>query len=683
MTSIDELIIREVNPFDLIRVGNFWGESQDSLQTVDSIHQEAITEIEDLLNSVSKDHRSRTVLLSGDSGSGKSYLLGRLKRTLNSKAFFAYIGPWADNDYAWRHVLRQTVDSLIQVPEGQQESQLILWLKSLSAFTKRNLKQRIFNDSIWRLLQSDRKKFIKHLKDTYKNTGIYNSDIFFGVLHDLTDPELYPIACEWLRGDNLSEESMEALRVKQCIETEDAARNILANFGKIATDTQPIVLCFDQVETLPNWSSNPQPLFNINTNIHNDNLKNFLIIISIVTNPWRQIVKRIAQSDLARFERLVQLKAITLDQGEALWKYYLKHLHQSADNPPQSPIFPLNRQILEDTYPGGKIHPRYAINLGKQEYQKYKLSLLKSANSKEKIISPSPEPTGEKVIPISPAPVNDKDITHAEFKLIWQKEYGKIQSKISKINLLSPSDLIQMIILALDALQIQGIKPKLLSGKYASYSVSYLVPEKRERIGIVWTEDANMTSFYNIMNACHKVLQQNLCQSLYLIRISSVGQPHLVGNKLYQQVFQNTNNVHIKPSLGAVQYLATYRSLVNSAQSQELVVAGKAISYLELKTLVRETYILQDCTLLQNLKLIPQQEIKPNLQPIKEFLFNLVKTQNFMGVPTLIQQTSAQFASEVNTSDIEQLIKQLSQEKKVLIFNPKDKLQDQLIGLVT
>lgn len=153
----------------------------------------------------------------------------------------------------WRHLLRNTVDSLIQVPEGQQESQLILWLKNLSVFTKTNLKKQLFNDSFWQLLLGDRQKFVNHLKKTYLKAGIYNPDVFFGVLHDLTDPELYPLACEWLRGDNLSEESMQALRLKSCIDAEDVAKNILANFGKISTATQPIVLCFDQVETLPSW----------------------------------------------------------------------------------------------------------------------------------------------------------------------------------------------------------------------------------------------------------------------------------------------------------------------------------------------------------------------------------------------------------------------------------------------
>src|SRR4028119_132867 len=160
MTPIEEIIKREVNPFDLLNLkpGNFWGEKQDSALTVESIHQEAIAEIEALLDLVATDHRSRTVLLLGDSGSGKSYLLGRLKRTLNPKAFFAYIGPWAESDHIWRHTLRYTVDSLMHVPEGQKESQLLLWLKSRSAFTDRSLIKKLLGE---------RGLFINNFKATY------------------------------------------------------------------------------------------------------------------------------------------------------------------------------------------------------------------------------------------------------------------------------------------------------------------------------------------------------------------------------------------------------------------------------------------------------------------------------------------------------------------------------------
>ncbi len=56
---------RQVNPFDSIELkpSDFWEEEQDSAGMVESIHQEAIDQITELLNLVAEDHRSRTVLV--------------------------------------------------------------------------------------------------------------------------------------------------------------------------------------------------------------------------------------------------------------------------------------------------------------------------------------------------------------------------------------------------------------------------------------------------------------------------------------------------------------------------------------------------------------------------------------------------------------------------------------------
>jgi hypothetical protein len=656
MTDINDIIKREVNPFDIINLKptNFWAEEQDSKLMVESIHKEAIIEIEGLLDLVGKDHRSRTVLLAGESGSGKSYLLGRLKRTLNPKAFFAYIlCNWADSSNIWRHILRHTVDSLIQVPEGEKESQLMLWLKSLTAFTSSDITKRIFNDNFWEALQSNRQKFIKHLKDSYKKAGIYNPDMFFGVLHDLANPELYDLACEWLRGDDLNEDSMKEIKVKTCIDTEDAAKNILANFGRISTQTQPIVLCFDNLDTMPQLPEgflDIQPFFNVNTTIHGDNLKNFLVIISVITNTLKRHFDRILPADKAGIHKTIQLKPITIEQAEALWAYQLQPLHQLANPRPESPIFPLNRQILEKTYPGGKTMPRNALTLGREEYQKCK------------VILPPPPPV------------------KAEFELLWQHEYTKSQGKITKISLLSSPDLIQMLQQSISSLKMQGVKTKLLSGKYASYSLSYQHPTKREKLGIVWTEDSNMNSFYHIMNACQTVLQKNLCQTMYLIRGGDLGKPNMAGNQLYRQIFTDTNHVHIKPSLQSIHYLATYQSLVNSAKSQELVIGGKTINLQRLETLINESEILNQCTLLQDLKIVPPGP-DPKPLPVKDFLFNLVKTQHLLGKPTLIDNAISNFPT-VNEAQINVLIQQLCQENKIQILNPKAKPEAQLICLV-
>jgi hypothetical protein len=687
MTDINDIIKREVNPFDIINLKptNFWAEEQDSKLMVESIHKEAIIEIEGLLDLVGQDHRSRTVLLAGESGSGKSYLLGRLKRTLNPKAFFAYIlCNWADSSNIWRHILRHTVDSLIQVPEGEKESQLMLWLKSLTAFTSSDITKRIFNDNFWEALQSNRQKFIKHLKDTYKKAGIYNPDMFFGVLHDLANPELYDLACEWLRGDDLNEDSMKEIKVKTCIDTEDAAKNILANFGRISTQTQPIVLCFDNLDTMPQLPEgflDIQPFFNVNTTIHGDNLKNFLVIISVITNTLKRHFDRILPADKAGIHKTIQLKPITIEQAEALWSYQLQPLHQLANPRPESPIFPLNRQILEKTYPGGKTMPRNALTLGREEYQKYKGSLLdEDEYQKYKVIPPPPLPN-----PTPPLPLPDP--TQAEFELLWQHEYTKSQGKITKISLLSSPDLIQMLQQSISSLKMQGVKTKLLSGKYASYSLSYQHPTKREKLGIVWTEDSNMNSFYHIMNACQTVLQKNLCQTMYLIRGGDLGKPNMAGNQLYRQIFTDTNHVHIKPSLQSIHYLATYQSLVNSAKSQELVIGGKTINLQRLETLINESEILNQCTLLQDLGIVSKPKPKPNgkegkdLRPVKNFLLNLVKTQGYMGVATLISQAVSQFP-DVKETEIRSLIEQLYQENKVKTVNPEAKLSEQLICLI-
>ncbi|MBF1990916.1 ATP-binding protein [Fischerella thermalis] len=656
MATIDNIIKSEVNPFNLINIKpmNFWEEKQNPSLTVDSIHREVLSEIEEFLDLVMIDHRSRSILLTGDPGSGKSHLLGRLKQTLNSKAFFVYIlCDWSDSGNIWRHVLRCTVDSLIQIPEQQQESQLILWLKSLSAFTKRN-------DSIWELLLSDRQKFIKHLKETYKTARIYNPDTFFGVLHDLTNPELYSLACEWLRGDCLSEESMQALKVKYCIETEDEAKSILANFGRISTETQPIVLCFDNLDTMPKLPDgflDIQPFFDVNTTIHGENLKNFLIIISVITNTWNRHINRIQPADRAGIHKLIRLKPITVEQAETIWAYLLKPLHQQANPRPESSIYPLKRNLLEQNFPSGKTYPRNVINLGLIEYQNYKLSLL-SENTTKLVIDRS-----------------------AEFQLLWQQEFKKIQSKIGKISLLPATDLIKMVQEVLEALQVKSIKPKLLKGKYTSYSLSYQAPGEQEKIGIVWTEEANMTSFFHIMNACQKAIQENICKKLYLIRISSVGNAKLAGYKIYNQIFKGTNHHHIRPNLISVHYLATYHSLVNSAIAQELVLGAKTITLQELQSLTRETKILNKCALLQDLKIISKQDNGNDKKPVKDFMLNLVKTQSYMGVATLICQTVAQFP-EVEETDLQLLMDSLCQEQKVKIINPKANLQDRLICFV-
>ena len=679
MVKLDDLIQKELNPFDPVTfyTGDFWQETQQVGLRVDSIHKQAIAGINQLLELVAQDRQTRSILLCGDRGSGKSYLLSRLKEQLNSKAFFAYIGPWVENGQIWRHILRYTVSSLMHASGEQKESQLLLWLKSLLAFSDRSLKKKILGE---------RRLFIHNLRGTYPS-DIYQPNEFFGVLYALTNPELYDIACDWLRGDDLDEESLKALRVKRSIETETDAKNILANFGIISAKTQPIVLCFDQIDKVaeaPNGYQELQALFTVNTTIHNARLKNFLIIISLITNTWREHQKNILEADKDRISNKISLKYITCDQAEAIWEKRLYPLHQKATEKPASPIYPLTREALDTKFPGGKTFPRYALKLARQLYQDYKLNIGKVE------VEPEPTPDSKKSTKSTKKSSKRKSAVDpiAAFRLLWQHQFKETQARIPRVRYFSNPELIQMLREALETLDVTEIQSRLLpSQKYYSSSLSCQPVKFSGKLGLVWSEDDNLTNFYYFMKCCQKTIEVELCQQLYLIRQSGLGNAKNKGYKLYKQLFTGTKHIHISPSLESVRYLATYHKLVNAAAAGELVVGDRSPDLAELQNLVRQTKILHDCTLLQELGMIPGQKSQQGdrvsqknkqLSQAKQFMLSLVETQQTLG-RSILENNLLNFDMRLDEETINQLIEELVAEQKIQILDPDNNRASQFI----
>ncbi len=668
MATLNEIIQREVNPFDSVtfRTGNFWTENQQpSSATVESIHQEAIIQIRDTLQHVIRDRCTRSILLTGDSGCGKSYLLSRLKKNLNNRAFFVYIEPCLVQDYIWRHTLGHTVDGLMHIPEGEKESQLLLWLKGLSAYSDGGIKKRILGA---------KNHFIHELRNIYP-TGIYQPRDFFAVLYELANPDLYFSACDWLRGNSISEDELKLLGVSSMIDTEEAAKGIIGNFGQISADNKPIVLCFDQVELSSrslDGSLDISSIFNINTAFHNNNLKNFLVIISIIQDKWKICQNTIPQSDLARIDREIVLKQVNLEQVKALWASRLYPIHVQINPKPNSSIAPLDKQQLEAKYLGGKANLRNSLSFGGILYKKYK-STGYSGISEEDDAKPS-----------------TSDLS-AAFKLLWQDEFNKTKDKNSHLRQLSSPELIEILISAMSVLGVKQIKPKFLSSKYSSYSFSYQSLDLSKQVGVLWNEDSNLKSFSYAMKACTKVLSLHKNITLIMIRAETLGKSNNQGYKIYQEIFNNTSNYHIKPSLESVHYLKTYQKLVNDALSGDLVLNFKPLSLTDLEKLVCETKIVHQCRLLQDLEIVPAIPIiKPDrgtgkepaiLIEVKEFLLNLVKHHHLLGQQTLIQQAKSQFA-EIKEATIENLIQELAKEQKISFVNPNAKPKERLICLI-
>ena len=192
------------------------------------------------------------------------------------------------------------------------------------------------------------------------------------------------------------------------------------------------------------------------------------------------------------------------------------------------------------------------------------------------------------------------------------------------------------------------------------------------------------------MNASQKVVTQKKSQKLYLIRWNHLGSSQSKGNQLYQKIFFNTSNHHIKPNVSSVQYLNTCFELFKLAQARELIIGEKNISIEKLQDLIRKSGVLNECQVLRDLGIIDRQlesdsEQKADLKQInpkvKEYLLNLVKTNQMLAKGTLMGQVKTNF-SDVTEAQIEKSIQDLDREKKIKLINAQDNSKAQLICFV-
>jgi len=679
VASLEQLVRKNLNPFDptTFKPGNFWRDRQNVSHEVTSIHEHVVDSVEATLGLIERDRKTRSLMLLGDSGSGKSHLLGRIKTRLNDRACFAYIGPWPDSQFIWRHVLRQTVDSLMAIPEGRTEPQLIRWLKGLEFFQKQGLTARLLGE---------RQVFIRDMRASFPT--VYQGKEFFSAIYALLDPDLSMIAADWLRGEDLDDEDLQLLRVRRSIDSEDAAQKMMSNLGWIANSTQPVVLCFDNLDNvpdMPNGQSGIRAMFNVNTVLRNAGIRNFLVIVSLITSNWRLVEQQIDHADIARIDQQLQLRPITIDQATALWASRLAPIHKEAVPTPSSPIAPLTKHWLEYKYPGGKVLPRLALMLAEQLIRKFKHT--------GKLPEVPTKSVDDRRRRIEPKPSSSEESDRASFELMWQKEFKGVGEHLRRISQFSSPELIRRLQEALEALEVPKIERAILnSNAYCSYSLGY---EHSERVCIVWTEDSNLRSFCDVMKACEKMVKAQTRDRIYLIRKEKLGTARNRGYQLLQTLFAGTKNSHLKPNLESVQYLETYHRMVNAAAGGELVIGTKTPHVKELQAFVRESKVFNNCELLQQLGIVksdhpdggstkkkrlkdPQKLSDQDIAAAKRYVINLMTTQSLIGMQILVENIQEQVPA-FESEDAVRLIHALCDTNRLQMLDPNAQPKDQLL----
>jgi hypothetical protein len=288
------------NPFSSGIVADPWKPLDADVQ---DIHREAFDLCCRAVEAVRTEHRSYSVLLHGEAGSGKTHLIGRLRRRLlEQNVIFVSIQLRTSPQRLWRHVRQHVADDLLRACDGG-ETQFV-----------RALARRLDEPS-------GASHALRAVLGILSRNG-----------HD-------PDARAWLRGDALPESAMTRLGLAPDSDEEelpeDKARDIVLQLCRLAGMDNPLVLCFDQVEALQQQMSDRESIYlfgKMMSTLH-DQTENVVLIScikSIFKDPLYDACDQADQARLAsydtrglaplNFDQAVRLAIARMDTDPDLWE---------------------------------------------------------------------------------------------------------------------------------------------------------------------------------------------------------------------------------------------------------------------------------------------------------------------------------------------------------------------------
>ena len=154
-----------------------------------------------------------------------------------------------------------------------------------------------------------------------------------------------------------------------------------------------------------------------------------------------------------------------------------------------------------------------------------------------------------------------------------------------------------------------------------------------------------------------------------------------------------------------MKYLETYHRLVNAAAGGELVVGSKTPHVPQLQALVRESQVLDDCPLLQQLKVVasatsetstvpkllndgsgghkppvdrPVTSASSHVEAAQRYILNLMATQFMIGMQAVIESTQEQVPA-LSADETDTLIQSLCRANKIRMLDPNADRENQLL----
>ncbi len=275
-----------INPFRNRIVADPWHSAGTDIP---EIHSGAFRVCCDAVDTVRNQEHSSSVLLYGETGSGKTHVLHRLMECTLSHPnlhIFGSVRLHTSPNRIWRHLRSSFIDSLSR-PSRNNRSQLeLIFLRRLYLLCRRNTISTEEMEVMTGIIQSESRL----------SSNLCRAFQLLICKRHIRD------VLGWLKGHPLPESVYAELALHPPDDTddpEDISREMILELCRLAGPTVPVVLCFDQIEALQRYPKDIEGIFRFGQAVRtlHDETSNLLLVISIQSSFLGELKEAVAVPD--------------------------------------------------------------------------------------------------------------------------------------------------------------------------------------------------------------------------------------------------------------------------------------------------------------------------------------------------------------------------------------------------